>query len=173
MQKKDLMDNKMIFGNRDDLAIEISIVQTVDSWVFGKFLLWINSSQIGDELDEAVDLKGCVNWLSDFVEATRNRCEPELVNCSLKEAWIEIEIPAVGLEYESKYSDSFSRFHISHIGMSSFDSVVVALVNDGLTKERFIWQSGRASVDEYTCQLGSLANVSKEVIAWFQGELAS
>lgn len=160
----------MVFGNRDDLAIEISIVKVVDSWVFGEFLLWVNSSQIGNELDMAVDLKGCVNWLSDFVDVPRNRCEPELVGCSVEDAWKEIRVTDIDLEYESKYPDSFSRFHIAQIGMSSLDDVVIALVNDGLNQERFIWQSGGGRVFEHICELGSLANVSQKVITWFKGQ---
>ena len=52
----------MIFGDESKFAIDCSVVEIVDEWVFGKFLVIINNYTLGDFDDESVDLNGCVNW---------------------------------------------------------------------------------------------------------------
>ena len=68
----------------------------------------------------------------------------------------------------AQYPDSFSRFHISHLGMSAFDTVILVLINDGEERERYIWQYNEKTIQDYTAPLGSLEACAKEAVSWFR-----
>ncbi|MES2822756.1 MAG: Imm42 family immunity protein [Pseudomonadota bacterium] len=68
----------MIIGNKDRLAISWEIIECVDTWIFGRFYLFINGFIVGDPNDNSVDMKGCLNWINNFLEFETNRFEPNL-----------------------------------------------------------------------------------------------
>jgi len=61
----------MIVGNKDEFAVEFEVLIPVDQrWTYGKFCFWANGLMVGDNVDTSVDLRGCLNWLKDFVSLT-------------------------------------------------------------------------------------------------------
>jgi hypothetical protein len=69
----------MIFGNPQNVALEISIEQTRGLWVYGTFSLWLGGHPLGNGEDHGVHLNGCTNWLSDFIDSPKDRCAPGLM----------------------------------------------------------------------------------------------
>lgn len=159
----------MIFGNRTCVALEISIERTIESWMYGRFLLWVGGRSVGNFEDCGTDLKGCVNWLSDFLVKPRDRCEPDLMLDSKDMVWNKLVEPVFGsIKADGRYGDLFSRFHLSHLGMSAFDKVTLVLINDGKKSERYLWQQNEENIMDYTAPLGSLEASAKEAVLWFR-----
>jgi hypothetical protein len=159
----------MIHGNQDCVAIEISIEQTIEPWVYGRLLLWLGGGSVGNHEDCGVDIEGCINWLSDFLMLPRDRCVPDLMLAPKDIVWRELVEPVFeSVEADARYSDPFSRFHLSHLGMSAFDRVTLLLINDGKKNERYLWQQNKEVIMDYTAPLGSLEASAKEAILWFQ-----
>ena len=122
----------MLIGDKQNFAIEIKLLEIVDGWMFGTFLFWLAGEAVGDQRDRQVDLKGCINWLKDFGHNSRNRFEPGLYNMELNRAFLllnESVIPGKQdiIFVKEPYDDVFSRFHIEHLGMSSFDQLNMIL----------------------------------------------
>ena len=65
----------MLIGNKDKFAVQLTIGDAVDGWALGSYLLWVCGASIGDRNDCSVDLRGCRNWMLDFVEKPRERYE--------------------------------------------------------------------------------------------------
>jgi len=157
----------VVFGNQQEVGLEVSIEKIIDRWVYGRFLLWLDGNAIGSQKDFSVDLRACFNWLSDLVEVPRDRSCPELMDKSNAEIWQELVDPVFEGFKDLQYAEAFSRFHISHIGMSSFDTFVILLINDDETRERYIWQQGDQAIQDYTAKRGTLEDTAKEAISWF------
>lgn len=164
----------MIFGDRLLVALEISIERTIEQWVYGRFLLWLGGHSVGSHEDSGADVKGCINWLSAFLAQPRDRCVPELMFAPKDVVWRMIVEPVFeSTESEARYSDSFSRFHLSHLGMSAFDRVTLVLINDGKHNERYLWKQNNDAIMDYTAPLGSLVASAKKAVLWFQESRAS
>lgn len=162
----------MLIGDRNEFAIEAELVVTVGTWALGRFVFWLDRHLVGDSTDEAVDLKGCMGWLQDFVENQRNRYEPglyrwpkELVFRRLCAGVLDAAAPGDG--DKELYQNSFSRFHVSHLGMSSFDHVTILLVTDKVGRQRCIWQSGEEPVREAYLPPGRMEEVASRCIERF------
>jgi hypothetical protein len=69
------------------------------------------------------------------------------------------------------YEDTYSRFHISHVGMSSFDRVTVLFLKsqDGL--ERLVWQEGTGDVQDGHLGENRLEAVFGEAVASLEGTM--
>ena len=124
--------------------------------------MWVAGHSVGDYSDSA-DLRGCLNWLIDSVSGADDRREPSLDDCSKEEVFrliyetFVLTIPKGVhlLEYEPPeesdemvaarltYPDARNRFHLDHVGMSSFDQWSVILVARGDGAQRFIWKKSR------------------------------
>jgi hypothetical protein len=163
----------MQFGNRDLCSIELEITRDVDQLLLGRFLLWAEGRRIGDPDDESVHIKGCLGWLRDFVAKPRNRCETGLFELPKEEVFrtlcsgvfaSEIEL----LDSHEMYEDTFERFHISHLGMSSFDQTTLLLVEDEQGNQRLIWQQGTAPIDEAFLPPRELQRVATSVVMSFE-----
>jgi len=55
--------------------------------------------------------------------------------------------------------------------MSSFDSVILVLINDGVEREHYVWQQNANGIQEFTAPIGSLESIGREVVAWFQKQV--
>jgi len=64
---------------------------------------------------------------------------------SANEVFVRLVDPVLasssGIRRNEVYPDTFSRFHISHLGMSAFDKVVMVLIEDDAS-QRCIWREG-------------------------------
>ncbi len=140
----------MITGNKEHFAIEHEVQNKIDGWILGQFRIWVNNKAIGDWNDNSVDLKGCFNWLPTLMEDKVNRSDPSLDSLTGEQVMFKIFDSFFANHNISVIDDTFSRFHISHIGMSSFDTFDVVLIE---TKNsfRFIWRNEEKKIfDEKT-----------------------
>lgn len=166
----------MIFGSVNSLAIEISVKEVVDDWLLGSFLLWMNGERIGDPEDQTVDIRGCVHWLRDFVENPRDRYEPDLYEMNIHQVLILLNGSVIPGTQErqfvtDKYQNTFSRFHISHIGMSSFENVTILLVESRDGEQRFIWQCDNVEPCEAKFGVGEFDYIVKMTLLEFEKSL--
>ncbi|MBU3059037.1 Imm42 family immunity protein [Pseudomonas indica] len=135
----------MLIGNREIFAVECEIENVIDGWVLGRFFLWIHGVVVGDQDDYSVDMNGCLKWLHDFVENPKNRYEPGLYDMHKDQVFLRLASSVLAHEdpqelIDETYEDTFSRFHISHIGMSSFDCATLLFLKNEHGLERLVWK---------------------------------
>ena len=80
----------MVTGNITKFAVNWDITEVVDTWVFGHFYLLINGLVVGDTEDNSVVLKGCQEWIKDFLAKPMNRYEPDLYEMDKKQVYLRI-----------------------------------------------------------------------------------
>lgn len=167
----------MLVGNKQRFAVELEILDEIDGWVFGTFIFWIQGIAIGDPEDNAVDLKGCINWLRGYLENPSNRVDPELYVLNKDTAYSRLcdSVLAGGGNQvlKEEFLQFYSRFHISHIGMSSFDSVTIVLLENGQGGARCIWKQGSQEAQDAFLDIGEINQVFKEVIEWWKNYRSS
>lgn len=161
----------MIFGDKKTFAIECEVAERIDDWVFGHILFWLCESPVGDWKD-STDLKGCLNWLNDFTSDSRNRFEPDLIGADKDTVFEWLYDPVMqtnkkGLNREPKFDDTFSRFHISHLGMSSFDRFDILLIEQPGNDQRCLWRSDDSyEIKECYIPEGEMQRVATLCQAW-------
>ncbi len=158
----------MTFGDPRTVSIHVSPKETIGTWIYGSFLLRLGDSTVGDENDAAVHLNGCINWLTKFVESPGDGCAPELMTESNNDIWQRLVVePNENIELR----EAFSRFHISHIGMSSFNQVTLVLLNDGQNWERYVWQQRNDAIHDHWAPIGSLKETAQKAIVWYNAQV--
>lgn len=167
----------MLIGSKQDFAIELDIVNFIDDWVLGRFIYWIDGIAVGNPDDQSVDLKGCINWLRDFLKNQRNRFEPGLFELDKEQIYVQLcSSVLMGVENlfaEEKYEDTFYRFHISHIGMSSFDAVTMVLIEDEHERIRCIWKQEGKKTQDALLNKYEMYKVINDVILNFDNVLST
>lgn len=162
----------MVFGKRELFAIETSVLERTEGWIFGVFLFWIRGLCIGNPTDHA-DLRGCLHWLRDLVDHPRDRFENLLRDLPVKEVFKMLHGSVMpGAVGAPAISDAFSRFHITHVGMSSFDRFDVLLIEDPDRGQRIIWREGD-QVEPLHAYLpaGHIQEVARECVTWMAKEI--
>lgn len=148
----------MIAGIRERFAIEAEIEQRIDDFVLGHVRFWLCGRPVGDWCDSA-DLLGCLRWLRDFRDSLLDRYEPRLWHLSADEVFRLLYDPVMGAGNASAQTlevpDAYERFHISHLGMSSFDNFDVLLLKDQHGAERCLWREA-GSREIHECHLWRL-----------------
>jgi hypothetical protein len=134
------MKAPVIVGDRARFAIEAEPRQHHDRRVLGGFRLWLFERAFGD-WNDAADLLGCVGWLEDLATKPRQRLEPSLDLLSPEEVFRRIYDPAMAPDARwdaepEGVRNVYSRFNMSHIGMSAFDRVDVLLLHRADGTER-------------------------------------
>jgi hypothetical protein len=167
----------MLIGNRERFAVDWEIREINDHWVFGYFIFFINGTVIGDPADFSVDLKGCLGWIKDFLINARDRYEPGLYGMEKDDAYLLLASSVLAREDKQRsvqeaYQDTFARFHISHIGMSSFDRFTLLLVKDRNGEERCIWKMPSGEVMDAHLQPGEIESVFRELVSVMESSLA-
>lgn len=168
----------MLFGAKNTFGVECDVeTQTMDGWLLGHFRFWIGGLPVGDWEDLA-DLKSIWSWMYDFAYKGENRYEALLVDSSAEELfqalyWSVMATPDLlsdeGMALNSEqmpFSDIYSRFHISHIGMSSFDKLGMILFEDS-QNQRVIWTMFEGPVQEHLLPKGEMQRVAKQFCDWF------
>jgi hypothetical protein len=135
-------------GDTNQFAIQCEFTAEEKGWIFGRFRFVLRNKCCGDWNDET-DLRGCASWLLDFVENPRNRYEPDLLTLPAIEVFDRTVKSVMGSapgEHRSTelYPNTFSRFHISHLGMSSFNCFTVILIEDQF-QQRCLWRKVTSS----------------------------
>ncbi len=134
----------MLVGDKARFAIEALAEEFPEGWVLGRFRFWLGGHPLGD-WEDSVDLRGCVRWLRDFERTPRDRFDPGLEGLDASSVFGLVWEPVFGSEAianpaEQPVHDAFARFHIGHLGMSSFDSFDVLLVKSLRGEERILWR---------------------------------
>ncbi|MFA5448777.1 MAG: Imm42 family immunity protein [Sphaerochaeta sp.] len=161
----------MIVMNPHESTFEahFEVKQIIEGWALGTFFIEIDGIWIGNRLDDSVDLKGGIRWWRDLVSNPKDRYEPGLYDeskervFSLLAASVLVHEDKSGLLTEH-YVDTFSRFHISQIGMSSFDDVTMLFLKNERGLERLVWKVGEGSVCEAYFSEGKIESVLSESI---------
>lgn len=154
-------------GDRGSLAMEAEIENLAGEWIYGHFRIWCEREAIGN-WDDAVDIRGVIRWLRDLAENPRNRKERSL-DCRSKEDVFRLVLDPVIAKTAVQSSvppiaDAFSRFVISHIGMSSFDAYDVLLIEDEKGRQRILWRHGDATIGESTLWPNEIQRVAAEFV---------
>ncbi|WP_091242170.1 Imm42 family immunity protein [Aquimonas voraii] len=154
----------MRIGDGGRFCVEYEIAETVETWVFGKLCFIVDGSIVGDPGDRSVDLKGCLRWLEEFLAQPKARYEPGLFDMPKEQAFLRLGASVLTSEdggdfAKEIYEDTYGRFHISHLGMSSFDSVVLLLAQDEKGRSRLIWKDGAGGLHEAVLPAGEVERV--------------
>lgn len=164
----------IVAGNNEMFAISAEITHNSSGWILGRFRFVLHSRLCGNWQDET-DLRACYGWLHDFADKPRRRFEPGLLDLSAEAIFERLVRPVLKDADEARipefYEDTFSRFHIEHLGMSSFDRVIMVLI-EGPEKQRCVWkddQDERIYDDSFPC--GHMQQVAKEFCKLFEAEL--
>ncbi|WP_165390856.1 Imm42 family immunity protein [Pseudoduganella lutea] len=161
------VDDKALF------AVEWDLTATVDGWVFGVFTFLIGDVCVGDPEDTSVDMLGVARWVRDFLSVPRNRFEEGLFAMPAERVYALLagSVLAGGGDsgaHVEPYENTFARFHLSHLGMSSFDAVTLLLVKDENGAERCIWQIGSGPVSDACFPPSTLESVLAEFLHAFE-----
>jgi len=165
----------MLVGDKQNFAIETEILEIVDGWVFGTFVFWLAGETVGDPKDKQVDLKGCINWLKDFVYNSRNRFEINLYDMELGQTFLLLNASATlgnqDMSFAKEpYNDIFSRFHIEHLGMSSFDQLTMILIENGNQQQRCIWQQNDQAIKEAFLKKRTMQEIAMMAVNLLESE---
>lgn len=177
----------MLFGDVATFAIECEVTVRFDArWTFGHFRMWAAGQSVGDYGDSA-DLRGCLNWLVDAVSSVDARCEPTLDDRSKVEVFqlvydpfmvaIPKGVPFWDIEFpeetdervsaRSAYPDAMNRFHLDHVGMSSFEKWSVLLIERGDGGQRLLWRRiSDTEIGECVLRPNCFEDVASEFIDW-------
>lgn len=138
----------IIAGSTQVFGIAAEITQNSD-WILGRFRFVFHGRPCGNWDDEA-DLRGCYGWLKDFSEQGRDRFEAELLDLPAATVFERLVRPVLFRERRARvaeyYKNTFNRFHISHLGMSSFNRVDMVLIENSEI-QRCVW--GDSFVEEF------------------------
>jgi hypothetical protein len=151
-------------------AIYFEVGRMVDEWVLGSFFLGIGEAVVGNRLDQSVDLKGCLRWWRDFVNCPRNRYEPGLFDASKETVFLLLASSVLATDDQSTlmgeyYPETFSRFHISQVGMSSFDNVTMLFLKSEIGLERLVWRVSDGDISDAYFEPGEIEGGFTEAAA--------
>jgi hypothetical protein len=181
----------MLFGNKSTFAIESELSRREPGWLFAHFRLWANHHAIGDFTENAV-LRGCVEYLAEFLGAENLAFDARLVDKPIEEVFkcvFEQEIITCypnetlddayerwSVEFKSTaciIENARNRFHLDSAGMSAFmDKVNVILVDNGDGRGRLIWRELQTmQLQEAWFPLTAFFEASNQFLAWGNSEL--
>lgn len=163
----------MLIGDKQRIAIEIEILEIIEEWIFGTFVFWLSGEIVGDPEDRQVDLKGCINWLKDFIENPRNRFEPNLYDMEMDQAFLLLNASVISSNQDvpfvkEPFEKIFSRFHIEHLGMSSFNQLNMILIEKENQQQRCIWQQNDQEIKEVFLRKGEIQEIAKMAVDYFE-----
>jgi hypothetical protein len=168
----------MLIGNKNEFAVDINVENIFDGWVFGTYLLWGRGLPIGNDYDNSVDLKGCWNWMRDFVAHPRDRYEPDLYDMDKRQVYLRLATSVQPFEnplgfVKEIYEETILRFHISHIGMSSFDRFTLLLVTNEHGMERLVWREGDGDIQDAHLSAGQVKSVFADAVRLLEDTMVS
>lgn len=156
----------MLIGDMRRFGIEARVEDQTGGWILGRFRFWLGGEALGDWEDWA-DLRGCVRWLRDFEKNPRERFDRRLDGLDAQGVFEAVFDPVFGSNAFANPCDqpvpnSFARFHISYIGMSSFDQYDVLLLKTNDDRERCLWRPGaEGRIGEIVLDAGEMEDVAR------------
>lgn len=165
---------RTIIGNPEVAAIEVDVEDPRDEkWLLGHFRLHARSETIG-EWDDVVTLGAIINWWRSFATDRVDRWEPRLEGLGANEIFDLLRDTAYTEDEEvasiMASSDIFVRYHVGHLGMSSFDPFVVFLVEPPGEDQWLLWrrEDGRDDVHDARLPAGTLQDLGAQFVAAFR-----
>ncbi|OYW27100.1 MAG: hypothetical protein B7Z47_06985 [Chthoniobacter sp. 12-60-6] len=165
----------IVAGYDNNFSIAAEVTEITDNWILGRFRFVLHGKVCGN-WDDAADLRGCHGWLKDFSIHFLPRFEHGLLTLPEVEIFERLVKPVLvqpdAEEYAEVYPDTLSRFHISHLGMSSFNAVTMVLV-EGAEQQRCVWQANNDPIMSDLFPQNCMQNVAQEFCDLFQKEVAA
>jgi hypothetical protein len=155
----------VIIGSKSRFAIEAEPDSFVDNWILGHFRFWVDGAEVGD-WDDTADLKGCWWWLRDFCSNPRDRFDSSLLGVDaggvFRLLYDAVMAPGGIANPEAQpVPNAAPRFHLSHLGMSSFEQFDLLLVKDEIGRERLLWRkAGSSLIHEFTFEPNEMEEVA-------------
>ena len=167
----------MIAGNPESFAIEVEAREVEGEWIWGGFRFWLGNHQIGDwEVPAALHL--CCGWLRKLCEQPPDCVHQGLANSPPEKVFSLVVDPVMGPDGVADPSRqpipfAYERFHIAHVGMSSFDSYVVVLIKDSVGNERCLWWHDEdATMGDHWLEPGEMERVIGSFCERFEHEFS-
>lgn len=154
-----------LVGDKNTIAFEYKIDFVSKGVCYGVFFLWIKNSRIGDP-EDTTHLNGCFNWIADLPKEILS-----LQNDSLYNGEKDLVFKELMSIYETSSDSLLNKFHITHIGMSSFDGIHLLLVKNTSGLEKFIWEVDGGVFEAYFPE-NQLENLVREATPKFDEYMA-
>ena len=172
------MSSSVPLVNSAQVTVEhkVEFVETTGSYlqVFGHFRLWIGDKPIGNWEDLCM-LSAVVRWMKDLVSHPTDRCENRLFFASNETVFSCIYDPLMVYKVTQQpplfkiEATQLRRFHISHIGMSSFDDYFGVLLMECGNQQRILWANLETSeLDDSYLPAGTLQSAFSKFIIEFE-----
>ena len=165
----------ILAGDTQKFAIAAEITGIYGGWLLGRFRFIFHNRACGNWEDDA-DLRGCYGWLKDFFEKSRDRFEPGLFELPAVKVYERLIMPVFSqpehAQVSESYQNTFDRFQIGHLGMSSFDNIAVVLIENAAI-QRCVWIDWRTEeILEDTFPAGEMQRVAAEFCKLLKAEAA-
>lgn len=163
----------MLIGETSTFAIEGVVTEHDNGWVFGNFRWWAGGTPIGDWSDYT-DMKGCANWLRSLADESIDRYEAGLMQDSKESVFQRLYDSVMDTGYSDgtppPFDAIYTRFHLSHVGMSAFERVGMVLVEDA-KQQRLLWKDLDSQiVNDVFLPMGTVQRVAQAYVTWFEQE---
>lgn len=153
----------IVCGDPSRFAVKWEVTSR-DEQPIGRFALVIQGQEVGDFSDDGTYLIGCYNWTADLLHRQQDRHEPGLFEMDKVQAFEILVHPVFGHHYgvndrPERYSNTYGRFHIQHIGMTSMEKFVLLFVQNRRGESRLIWQEDYGEIREARFDAGEIEDV--------------
>jgi len=136
----------ILAGDENIFAIKAEIESIEGTWIYGGFQFVLHGQYCGN-WEDYNSLDGSYGWLKDFIEKPVDRLDLNLLALPSNVVFEKVVDSVLARSNVRKNTQTiienlpYKRFHISHVGMSSFDRVVMILI-EGVDKQRCLWEEG-------------------------------
>lgn len=174
----------MLFGNRDDFAIEAMVEEHLDppSAVWGRMRIWVGGHSFGDYDDPHCTLYPAYSKFKELINNLNSLHNIELLSLAVEECYLRVNEALYGKyvddelvesEYEkfadkywkhdflTNWGEMFDRTEKPFIFRSDSDTLMV-LQPDVWSKE----------IKQYYCNIKSFCNTVNEFLVWHETETA-
>jgi len=160
----------LVCGDPSRFAVKWEATVRSEGYVGGRFALSIEGHEVGDFSDDGTYLIGCFCHSLELADRWDDKFEPGLFEMDKLEAFEALVYPIFGHYYGVEdrvevYRNTYGRFHIDSIGMSSMDDFILLVMKSGQGATRFIWQAGSGDIHEARFPVGEVEAVFAEFLA--------
>ena len=168
------MRSSSLFGNPTEFGLEVTLRERSGRWCFGTLLLHVCGEAIGDP-DDYADLRGCMNWLGSIEPTSDKRRAPSLESAEPAEVFRRLcDDVMAGTDVPTPaFPDAYARFHISHVGMSSWRRYHVLLMKLEDGRNRLLWRESYGAPRDAIIPRGLMDEVISECCEGMQAVLSA
>ncbi len=159
----------MLIGTKPSFAIEAVPTDWDEKSVWGSFRFWINEQPAGD-WEDSTSLDACFRWLADLPQDTQARTDTALYSTPLTELEDLLVVPLYGRQskYDQAAATRAGRHDVSNVGMSSFHSWLVFVIQHEDGRARIVWRSRDASpVQDHHLEAGEFERTCADACSQF------